>query len=129
VCRAVDYLVPTPIATPVATPTVAPIPTPTVPPSSVVVATPTPAPTPPPATISGRVPPQGFGLVVYSGTLDQLVTASGCPRATSAFFFTFDGRFVAYIPGAQVTVVNAEVLSKFSGGNVPASTPLVAKCV
>lgn len=118
VCRAVDYLAPT--ATPSPTLTSAP--------SSVVV-TPTATPTPPPGTIAGKVPPQGFGLVVYNGgTLEQLVAASGCARATSAFFFTFEGRFVVYVPGAQVAAANAEVLSKFTGGNVPGGTALIGKC-
>ncbi len=70
-----------------------------------------------------------LSLVVFNGgTIEQLVTASGCPRQTAAFFFTFDGAFVVYIPGAQVAAVNAEVLTHFVDGAIPAGTPFIGKC-
>lgn len=79
---------------------------------------------------SGSVPASGgFGLVVFSGTTAQLVTASGCPQATAAFWATSAGEFVTYIPGTGIAAVNAAFLALFPGDNIPANTPLVGKCV
>ncbi|MBM4415394.1 MAG: hypothetical protein FJ035_03870 [Chloroflexi bacterium] len=79
---------------------------------------------------SGSVPASGgFGLVVFGGTTAQLVTASGCPQATAAFWATSAGEFVTYIPGTGIAAVNAAFLALFPGDNIPANTPLVGKCV
>jgi hypothetical protein len=80
---------------------------------------------------SGSVPASGgFGLIVFGGgTATQLVTASGCPAATAAFWATSAGAFVTYIPGTTIAAVNAAFLALFPSGNIPANTALVGKCV
>lgn len=82
------------------------------------------------ATISGSIPRAGgIGLVVFSGgTSTQLVTASGCPTATAAFW-TGDGAgsFVGYVPGAAVAIVNADWNARFAAG-LPANTPILGRC-
>lgn len=82
----------------------------------------------------GSTPPPGggFGTFAFScGTLDELVTASGCPEETATFFYNKpDGSFAVYIPGTEVGAVNAEFLGIFSGD--PAfgeATIFTAKCV
>lgn len=116
VCTAADYVVPVPQPTPSAKPSAA---AETVLPASAVVT----------GTLSAPIPPRGFGLSVFSGgTLEQLVTASRCDRAAAAFFFTFDGAFMVYVPGAQVSAVNAPILARFAEATVPAGTPLFGKC-
>jgi hypothetical protein len=79
----------------------------------------------------GAVPPDGGSeLVIFGGggNLD-LVVASGCPPATATFWTTDDdGNFVIYLPGTDVAVVNAAWDEKF-GGNIPAGTPLLGRCV
>jgi hypothetical protein len=78
---------------------------------------------------SGSVPAAGgFGLVVFGGgTTDQLVAASGCPAATSAFYATVNGDFVTYVPGTSIAAVNAAFMAAFPAG-IPAGTPLIGKC-
>lgn len=103
-------------------PSATPTPTPT--------ATGTPVPGGTGTIISGAIPQGGgFGLIVYGGgTLQQLVTATGCPVATMALWATVSGTFVTYVPGTTVSVVNAEFLATYPG-NIPANTPFVGKCV
>jgi len=81
--------------------------------------------------ISGSVPTSGgFGLFVFGGgTIAQLVTATGCPAASMAVWATAGGSFIVYVPGTTISVVNAEFLATFPGGNIPANTPFVGKCV
>ena len=96
-------------------------------PSTPAPSTPEPA---PPALVGGEIPAAGgFGIAISSGgTGEELLIASGCPAATAAFYFTFDGRFVAYVPGAAVSAVNAEFLARFPGGAIPPATPLIGRC-
>jgi PPE-repeat protein len=81
--------------------------------------------------ISGSIPRNGgFGLVVFGGgTVQQLVTATGCPTATMAVWATIAGEFVVYVPGTTIGAVNAAFMAAFPGGNIPANTPFVGKCV
>jgi hypothetical protein len=77
---------------------------------------------------SGSIPLNGgFGLVVFDGgTFDQLVGAAACPGQVS-FWVTTDGQFVLYLPGAPAAV-NAPFQSEFTGGVIPAGTPLIGRC-
>ena len=78
---------------------------------------------------SGSVPAAGgFGLIVASGDIKGVVTASGCPAASAAFWATVNGNFVTYVPGTTISAVNADFLAAFPGGILPAATPLIAKC-
>lgn len=84
-----------------------------------------------PGTAASNTIPRtgGLGFIVFNGgTLAQLVTASGCPSATAAFYFTVAGEFISYVPAAP-TVVNAAVMANFVGGTVPAGTAALGKCV
>lgn len=79
----------------------------------------------------GEVPHEGgFALVIFGGgnSLD-LVYASGCPPQ-SATFWTTDavGRFVIYLPGTTVAVVNAAWDAKWGGEPIPAGTPILGRC-
>lgn len=77
---------------------------------------------------SGSIPAAGgFGLVVYGGPIASLVTASGCPAGTAAFWATVNGNFVTYVPGTTITAVNADFMAAFPNG-IPAGTPLIGKC-
>ena len=91
--------------------------------------------TTPPATTgtgsvsSGSIPAAGgFGLIVASGNITAVVTASGCPAASMALWATVNGNFVTYVPGTTITAVNADFLAALPGGNLPAGTPLIGKC-
>ena len=78
---------------------------------------------------SGSVPAAGgFGLIVASGDIKGVVTASGCPAASAAFWATVNGNFVTYVPGTTITAVNADFLAASPNGILPAATPLIAKC-
>ena len=79
--------------------------------------------------LSGEIPHAGgFGLVVFGGgTTSQLLDASGCPRATAAFYVTAGARFVSYIPGALVGEVNAAWNTRFADG-LPAGIALIGRC-
>jgi hypothetical protein len=83
------------------------------------------------AIVSGSIPKTGgFGLVVFGGgTVQQLVTATGCPTATMAVWATVAGNFVVYVPGTTIGAVNADFMAAFPGGNIPANTALLGKCV
>lgn len=88
-------------------------------------------PSPPPTTgtiVGGSIPAKGFGLVVYGGgPKDELVTASGCPKESAAFWASKEGEFVTFIPAATVAVVNAAWDEMFPGG-MPAGTALIGRC-
>lgn len=83
--------------------------------------------------IGGNAPPAagGFGTFIYGGgSFDLLVTASGCPAASSAFFHNkADGSFAVYIPGTTVSVVNEEIMTMFGGDNIPLGTIFIGRCV
>ncbi len=82
--------------------------------------------------IGGTKPPAGggYGLFVFGGgSYEQLVTASGCPKATATFWATnAAGQFVTYIPGSTVAVANAPWNALFPDG-IPYNTALVGRCV
>ena len=78
--------------------------------------------------VSGGIPGSGFGLVVFSGgTTDALLAATGCPRATAAFWTTDAGRFVVYIPATTVAAVNAGWRALYPAA-IPANTAILGKC-
>ena len=81
--------------------------------------------------LAGRVPSDGgFGLVVFGGgTSEQLLAASGCPRATAAFWASDDrGEFVPYLPASAIGAVNAGWMTRFPT-TIPPSTALLGRCV
>ena len=80
---------------------------------------------------TGAIPTSGgFGLVVFGGGSNgELLAASGCPRATAAFWATdAQGAFVPFVPASTVAVVNESWNAMFPYG-IPAGTPLIGKCV
>ena len=83
--------------------------------------------------IGGNKPPAagGFGTFIYGGGSFQLmVQASGCPAATAAYFHNkADGTFAVYIPGTEVSVVNAEITAMFPGDNIALGTIFIGRCV
>ncbi|MGE0227979.1 MAG: hypothetical protein AB7I38_05350 [Dehalococcoidia bacterium] len=83
--------------------------------------------------IAGNKPPAagGFGSFAFGGgTFAQLLDASGCPQATSAFFHNKpDGSFVAYIPGTSISVVNQDVMALFPNDTIPNGTIFIGRCV
>jgi hypothetical protein len=83
------------------------------------------------AKLSGGIPlGGGFGLIVLTNddTLEQLVLATGCPKASMALYATADGGFVPYVPGTVIGAVNAHFLTLFAGGYVKANTAFVGRC-
>ena len=80
------------------------------------------------ATVSGTVPATGFGLIVASGKITDVVTAVKCAGTSSALYATVGGEFVAYVPGTTIAAVNAAFLAAFKDGVLPASTALIGKC-
>lgn len=78
--------------------------------------------------VGGTTPAAGFGLVVFSGgTVDALLTATGCPRANAAFWTTSAGRFVVYIPATTVIAVNADWRA-FYPSTLPVNAAILGKC-
>ncbi len=78
--------------------------------------------------LDGAIPDQGVGLILFGGgTNEELLAASGCAAEAARFFATVDGRFIGYIPGAQVAVVNADWDAHFPDG-LPAHLALLARC-
>ncbi len=75
------------------------------------------------------LPATGIGLFVFGGgSNDQLVTATGCPKVTAAFWTTTaSGEFVSYVPGTTIGPVNAAWNTLFPAG-IPAGTALLGKC-
>ena len=80
------------------------------------------------ATVSGTVPATGFGLIVASGKITDVVTAVKCAGTSSALYATVGGEFVAYVPVTTIAAVNAAFLAAFKDGVLPASTALIGKC-
>ena len=77
---------------------------------------------------SATVPATGTGLIVFSGgSTDQLVAASGCPKATAAFWATSGNVYVTFVPGTSVGAVNADFNNLFKAG-IPANTALIGRC-
>ncbi|MEZ4553073.1 MAG: hypothetical protein R3B59_04125 [Dehalococcoidia bacterium] len=84
--------------------------------------------------VYGFAPPGNGGYGTFSfggGTFEELLVATGCPRATSVLFYNKqDGRFAVWIPGAQVGVVNEEFLALFPGTPpLPDGAIFTARCV
>jgi LysM repeat protein len=91
-----------------------------------------PEPPKPPSTegkiIAGAIPESGFGLLVYGGgSTEKLVEAANCARASLALWASLDGKFVSYVPGATIAVVNAQWNEQF-GEAIPPSTALIGRC-
>jgi hypothetical protein len=89
---------------------------------------------PPPGTgtvVRGEIPPNGgFGLIVFGGgSFSQLVAAVGCPGNQVAFWTTSNGRFIPFIPAAEVQAANAEFAAIYPGHSIPPNTPLVGRCL
>ena len=88
--------------------------------------------TPQPGTgtiTTGTVAKDGFSLIVWGGgTRTQLIAASACTAPTLAFWATSNGEFITYVPGTTVAAVNASFDTLFGATNIPAATPLVARC-
>lgn len=76
-----------------------------------------------------NLPARGFGLFVFAGgTSEQLLTATGCPQASAAYYATNPaGEFVVYVPGTSIGAVNAAWRALFPA-SIPANTPLVGRC-
>lgn len=83
--------------------------------------------------IAGNKPPAsgGFGSFAFGGgTFEQVLTASGCPKETSAFFYNKpDGTFAVWIPGTTISAVNGEIMSLFPNNTVPLGTIFIGRCV
>jgi hypothetical protein len=82
----------------------------------------------------GSKPPAGGGFGTFAfcgGSFEALLKASGCPKATSAFFYNKpDGGFAVWIPGSEVSAVNAEIFAIFPNEHmpIPKGTIFTAKC-
>jgi len=82
----------------------------------------------------GNQPPAGGGFGTFAfcgGSWEGLLEASGCPEATSVFFYnTPAGDFEVWIPGSDVAAVNAEILARFPNEHmpIPEGTIFTAKC-
>ena len=46
-----------------------------------------------------------------------------------AVWATTAGSFMVYVPGTTITAVNADFMAAFPGGNIPANSPFVGKCL
>ena len=81
---------------------------------------------------SGNKPPLagGFGTFAFcGGSFTDLLAASGCPAATSVFFYNKpSGTFAPWIPGTSVAAANADIMTTFPGA-IPAGTIFVGRCV
>jgi hypothetical protein len=77
----------------------------------------------------GNKPPAtGYGTFAFcGGTFAELLEASGCPASTAVFFYNKpDGKFAVWIPGAEVGVVNDEIMALFTF--IPKGTIFTARC-
>ncbi|MBX7111770.1 MAG: IPT/TIG domain-containing protein [Dehalococcoidia bacterium] len=84
-----------------------------------------------PTILHGSIPKDGgYGLFVFGGgTNNDLVAASGCPKATATFWATnATGQFVTFIPGTAVQAVNDAWNRLFPDG-IPYNTALIGRCV
>lgn len=84
--------------------------------------------------LTGFRPPAagGFGTFAFcGGSFIELLEASGCSAATAAFFYNkLDGTFAVWLPGADVSMVNAEILALFKGtSGIPRGTIFTGRCV
>jgi hypothetical protein len=83
--------------------------------------------------IGGNKPPAGggFGSFVYGGgSFADLVTASGCPQESAAYFYNKpNGSFAVYIPGTQVSIVNQDIMGLFPNDSIPLGTIFLGRCV
>lgn len=81
--------------------------------------------------IRGEIPRDGgFGLIVFGGgSFSQLVAAANCPGNQVAFWTTSNGRFVPFIPAAEVQAANAAFSAIYPGHTIPPNTPLVGRCL
>ncbi|MBX7110619.1 MAG: hypothetical protein K1X87_02085 [Dehalococcoidia bacterium] len=81
--------------------------------------------------VRGEIPADGgFGLIVFGGgTFAQLVAAAGCPGGQVAFWTTSNGRFVPFIPRAEVQAANAAFAAIYPNETIPPNTPLVGRCL
>jgi hypothetical protein len=78
---------------------------------------------------SGSARNASFAIFVFvGGDYDSLVSATSCPSSAAAFWAIVAGEFLTYVPGAQVSVVNAAFFSAFPSG-IPAQTPLISLCL
>lgn len=77
--------------------------------------------------LAGEVPSAGVGLIYFGGgSNDELVEATSCEVDLVRFFATSEGRFIGFIPAAQVPIVNAEWNALFPEGL--SETPLIVRC-
>ena len=82
----------------------------------------------------GNKPPAGGGFGTFAfggGTFEQLLLASGCPKATAVFFYNKpSGSFAVWIPGTDVSTVNDEIFMIFPNEHqpIPKGTIFTAKC-
>ena len=89
-----------------------------------------PAPKPlPVAAVSafvGDLPAEGFGLVTFGGSVDELKAALAVECASGApIFATVGGDFVAFFPTAALSAPNVAFHALFSSGAIAAGTPLL----
>ncbi len=75
--------------------------------------------------IVGTLPAQGFGLVTFGGTFDQLRAGMAAVSCEAPIFATGGGAFVVFIPTTTVEAVNAGFSALFPGGVVPPLSPLL----
>jgi hypothetical protein len=82
----------------------------------------------------GNKPPAGGGFGTFAfcgGSYEKLLAASGCPSATSVFYYnTPGGGYVVWIPGSTVAAVNADFQATFPNEHmpIPMGTIFTAKC-
>jgi len=78
--------------------------------------------------VSGSIPAEGFGLVVFGGgNYRDLVAATGCAAEDARFWATVDGRFLVLVPATTVGAVNAAFDAAFFGA-IASGTPLIGTC-
>lgn len=80
---------------------------------------------------SGEIPKDGgFGLIVFGGgSFAQLVVAAGCPGDQVAFWTASSGRFIPFIPRAEVQAANADFAALYPNDTIPTNTPLIGRCL
>ena len=74
----------------------------------------------------------GFGIMVYGGGAANTVvfasTSGGCSSPALTFWASEGGRFIQYVPGAQVAAVNEGWFARFRDG-IPPGTAMIVRCV
>ena len=87
---------------------------------------PKPLPVPVESAFGGDLPAEGFGLVTFGGSVDELKLALAVECASGApIFATVGGEFVAFFPTAALSAPNAAFLAMFDGAGLAAATPLL----